>query len=497
LCPKIGGHYTKAPYILSEDQVPDTLRSEIKAFKLHCDQVLDLAPGTYNDRTDHILRLFGWCHNIEGEATEGLSFSRLIPFISITPQDSNLSVSQRYIEQHRLDEAGADAAKAVADLLDQYFDFHRESLPTQVLVTESLILVAKFVYRQEIKRLSLVHFEELNRIPVIRRLRHILDDSQAARDAAPPVIDHESRSIPWEKTVQVLNQLREKFDSALVKYEQSRCTIGPRKGEPQRAVGAVARDLQNFLIVGFFVILPPDRNRTVRELERTLKLGHFQDGTFTSADHLPAQVSPKWYIHLGKEDYKTGKFYGVVWMEVPDVPLNNGRGFYHYLNLWVDEYRSLFQPRHNILFVKTKAIHGGIVGDPQSRGNLTQRVRNAFKAQVGVPVVPQALRKMFTTYLKSSGAEADVLEGGAVALKHSRRMQERVYDQQPHPEKIQPILDFNMQLFEMIFVAEEHPLPLTEEGMIEYSQLTDEQRQLLLAGLERETNRRRKGRVAT
>ncbi|MBD1915745.1 MULTISPECIES: hypothetical protein [Cyanophyceae] len=486
--------HRKATYILREAQIPTVLKAEVEAFKTYCHYELRLRPETYNDRTSHLLRLLGWCHNIEGESVDGLSFTRMIPFVPLTSRDSKLSVTQRHMEHHRLDEAGAEATKAVAELLNRYFDFYANSLSTQALITQSLILAAKFVYRDEIKRLSLTEDEDLNRIPVIRRLRQILEDRQAALNTAPPVIDHESRSIPWETTIQVLNRLREKLDTALVKYEQSRRKTGPKQGQPTRSRDEVARYLQTFLIVGFFIILPPDRNRTVRQLEigRTLRSGLIQEGIFTPVERLSSTLQPRWYIYRGPEDYKTGCRYGESWTEVPDMPMGNGMGFYHYLNLWITDFRQLFSPQHNVLFVTTKSIRGSTVGVPQTANALVQRIRNAFKAQAGVPVVPQALRKMFTTYLKSSGAEEPVLEAAAVAMKHSRRMQEQVYDQQPHPEKIQPILDFNMQLFELIFVAEEHPLPLTEEGMIEFSRLTGEQRQLLLEGLKREANRRRR-----
>jgi len=495
-CQELSGKrvYRKATYILKPAQMSTELKAEVESFKSYCHHELRLKAATYNSSTGNLLRFLGWCHNIEGESIEELSFTRMIPFIPVTPHDSQLSATQCYIEQHRLDEAGAEAAKAVAQLLDKYFDFHATSLDTQVLTTESFIHAAKFIYRDEIKRLSLPHADELNRIPAIRRLRQILDDRKAARQAAPPVIEHESRSIPWETAIYVLKQMRDEFDTELVKYEQSRRKIGPKKGQPKRSRTKLARNLQKLLIVGFFIILPPDRNRTVRELElgRTLRLGLIQEGLFIPSERLSPQVQPRWYIYLGKDDYKTGSSHGESWMEVPDMPMGNGMGFYHYLTLWISDFRQMFSPQHNILFVKTDAFNGATVGDPLTANNLVERVRGVFKAQVGVPVVPQALRKMFTTYLKSSGVEESVLEAAAVAMKHSRRMQEQVYDQQPHPEKIQPILDFNMQLFELIFVAEEHPLPLTEQGMIDFAQLTQDQRQLLLDGLTREANRRRR-----
>jgi len=485
--------FHKSPYVLREHQTPEPLKADLQAFKHFCQTHLRLTEGTYDDRTDHICRLLGWLHHVEKEEVETLSFTRVIPLVRLTPLETDLTPTQRFIEQHRLDDDGAEAAQSVTALLDRYFDFHANSLSTQVLITESLLLLTKFVYRDEIQRLGLTHSSEINRIPVIRRLRQILDDRQGALQAAPPVVPHESHSIPWETTVQVLNRLREKFDRAVEEYEASRRVTGKYQGQPTRSRHQLGRYLQTFLVVGFFVILPPDRPRTVRELElgRTLKQGLIQSGTFIPVDRLPLKSEARWYIHLGPQDYKTGKYYGESWVEVPDMPLSNGVGFYHYLNLWISDFRLSFHPNHQVLFVTTKAIHGATVGDRLCTGKLTQKIRDAFQEQVGVPVVPQAFRKMFVTYLKSSGAEEHILEGAAVAMHHSREIQERVYDQQPHPEKIQPILDFNLQLFELVFVAEEQPLPLTDNGQIDFPLLTTEQRQLLLEGLEREAKRRR------
>jgi len=70
------------------------------------------------------------------------------------------------------------------------------------------------------------------------------------------------------------------------------------------------------------------------------------------------------------------------------------------------------------------------------------------------------------------GVEAHVLEAAAVAMHHSRDMQDRAYDRQPKPEKVQLILDFNLQLFELIVMAEEQPWPLMEDGQLDFVALT-------------------------
>jgi hypothetical protein len=54
---------------------------------------------------------------------------------------------------------------------------------------------------------------------------------------------------------------------------------------------------------------------------------------------------------------------------------------------------------------------------------------------------------MFVSYLKSNRASRAELEAASVAQHHSRRMQDRVYDQQEQLDKLQPIYDFNERVF--------------------------------------------------
>ncbi|PSN13798.1 hypothetical protein C7293_14360 [filamentous cyanobacterium CCT1] len=490
----------KGRYGLQPQQWPPALRADFEAFEVFgCSPLgLNLRPASYNCFVGNLNRLLGWLHHIEGEPLESLTFSRLIRLVPLSPNDAELTAVQRFLEQNRLHDAGAEAASEASALLNHYFDFHAGSLSTQRVIAQALLAVAKFVYRAEIERLGLNQGLELNCVPVIRRLRQIYQERCKAEKAAPPVIDYASRSIPWEEAVQVLLQMRQAVDTVIAQYEQSRYIIGKKKGQPKRSLKRVGRDLQRFLIIGFFIVLPPDRNRTVRELEmdRTLLLGRLEGGLFTPAQRLPLGIEPRWYIYLAKDDYKTAKFYGESWIEVPDTPLGNNLGFYHYLDLWIREYRPLFSPNHKVLFVTTNQRKKTAPGKPQGRANLTQRVISEFEKYAGVPVSPQKLRSMYVTQLKSLGVESHVLESAAVAMHHSRAMQDRVYDRQPQPEKIQPILDFNLQLFELIFVAEEQPLPLMEDGKIDFAALTREQQELLQKGLAHEAKRRQGGRLS-
>ena len=82
-------------------------------------------------------------------------------------------------------------------------------------------------------------------------------------------------------------------------------------------------------------------------------------------------------------------------------------------------------------------------GKPLDGDSLWFRVRNAFFKYTGVPVTPKELRKMYVTYLKDSGATEAELEAGAARMRHSRKTQSEIYDQQERGKKVAPVQDFH------------------------------------------------------
>ena len=331
----------------------------------------------------------------------------------------------------------------------QYFSFLEDRLASQRESVRAVVKVAKYLYRLETKDFTNLREGGFRDIEVIQALRRISREEAGPRyDVSTSPIPYEKRAVSWEKVIDVLKGLQKEVElTHTAKWNK----LEQRHTFQKRADMPIARSLQKLLIVAFFVTMPPDRNRTIRELEvgRTLVKGIFRDGLFISAENVVG-CQTKWYIHLMPDDYKTGKSYGEYWSEVPNTPLYGEKDFYHYIDLWLYKYRNLFEPNHNFLFVKTfpKCPE---VGLPLEASGIHVRVRTAFIKFTGIPVSPQVLRKMYITYLKNSRATEAELEAAAAAMHHSREMQSKVYDQQTTAEKIKPIFEFNQNLFKKAF----------------------------------------------
>jgi hypothetical protein len=256
---------------------------------------------------------------------------------------------------------------------------------------------------------------------------------------------------------------------------------------------AIAVDLQKLLVIGLFCFIPPERNRTITELEigRTLIRGTLDNGLFVPMDEMISPEKAKWFIKLSPEDYKTGKFYQDYCAPIDDIQLSNGKTFYGYIQRWIDEYRPLFDPGHNRLFVKVKTTMGGTSGEPITYRNMTGWVKYLFMKYTGVPVVPQSLRKMYVTFLRNSGASEAELEAAARAMHHSRAMQAAEYDEQELQDKLAPIRA--LQAFDS---CSKQALPLTAHGQLKLRDLSDVQIKALLQELRGEKRRRNQGKIS-
>ncbi|HEY9881748.1 MAG TPA: hypothetical protein V6D29_25075 [Leptolyngbyaceae cyanobacterium] len=313
------------------------------------------------------------------------------------------------------------------------------------------------------------------------------------RKKTPKVIPYKERSVSWDVVLEVLKQQQRKTEE-IYRYQ----TIN-RKGKTVsvrqlRKPTAIACDVQRLLVICFFALIPPDRNRTVRELElgRTLIKGVKQGDTFVPLEQMAYPESAKWYIHLTPEDYKTGKVYGDYCTPIDNIELGNGKTFYDFLQAWIDQYRPLFKPDHNFLFIKVKSAMGGKAGEPMSRANLTSCVKALFYKFSAVPVVPQSLRKMYVTHLKNNRASKAEMEAAAKAMKHSTLMQNTEYDEQDLEDKLAPIVELNQQFVKRAFQsADKQLLPLTADGWLDAHRLTVPQIKQLIRELRWEEKRRK------
>ena len=331
--------------------------------------------------------------------------------------------------------------------------FYNDAPHTQVATLQALIIVAKYLYHQDTDNTA--SKSGYADIPVVRRLRQRLSAVNKLRKSKPPEIAYKERSVSWETVLDVLNAQQAKYEERFYYSVSQRNGRTHRQRNPRKPT-AIACDLQLLLVLCFFTVMPPNRNRTICELDlgRTLVQGAIEDGVLVPIENMSRPELAQWHLDLSAGDYKTGKVYGEYLTPIDNMKLARGQTFYGLLQTWIDVYRPLFSPSHNQLFIKVKTTMGATPGDPITHRNMTAWVKHLFYRHVGVPVVPQSLRKMYVTYLKKSRASEAELEAAARAMGHSRAMQSAEYDEQDLQDKIAPISTFNQQLFNQAFSAQ-------------------------------------------
>jgi hypothetical protein len=204
--------------------------------------------------------------------------------------------------------------------------------------------------------------------------------------------------------------------------------------------------LQNFLLLGFFVLVPPPRQRVIRELEmgRTLKYGIFENGRFTSFEKMPNPNEAKYHIHLLPEDYKTGDVYGEWLGEFPNTEFFDGRKFYDYLSRWFfqgyqDENSNWLGMRELIATPGEKTVFvGDRIGTSHDSGSLHQKIRTIFTRWTGVPISPHDLRHLYRTHIDDpvTGATSEERESAAYWMRHSSQMAQKTYSHLSNEQKL-------------------------------------------------------------
>jgi len=430
------------PYALGAvagDVIYDDLKKQLNALKAYLAQNKQREP-TIKKHLMQVMQMLGWLHREKGIPFDTLSLESLVLFVPIQPKwEHCLYRSGKHkgeFDQNRYDvkkgtliRLAKEKAKATKTLVEEYLTWQGRHPDSDVIATVAVISVAKYLYRDETDDDEYDNFED---IPVIRRLRKLVVAKTEEAKNAIPAVPYTLKSIPWEETKKVI--LAVQFEADL--------KTRPSTGQP-RSDGAVATSIQTLLILLLFMSHPPDRSRTLYEFEvgRTLRFGQYKDERFTEAKDLPLNVKALWWIHLESKDYKTGNTYGEVWDKLHDtVPgfLADGKTMYDYLDLWLKQYRTVFKPTHNCLLT---ARHS----EALDATSLREKVRDVFFKHTGVPVSPKEIRKMYVTFLKTSGASEQVMEGARNRMRHSQKMQNEDYDQQARLDKVAHVDNFHAQ----------------------------------------------------
>jgi hypothetical protein len=299
-----------------------------------------------------------------------------------------------------------------------YTDWLREERQvcpkTEIQALIALLQVAKFLHykesdQQQCQLLNKTYVD----IPIINQIRNLIRLTNERVDPSSRVGNEAKKWLDWPEYL------------ACVEYLKKDCAIYTSDGQP-RTERAIAHSYKRYLVAAFLAYMPPDRQRTLRELElgRTLVRGTFKNNIFSPNDN------GRWYIKLGADDYKTGKAYKEQISEVPEI-------IYPELEAWLNQWRPVLNPSHNFVFCQ-------LDGQPYTAEGMYQQFRHAiYRASAvlfnhGKALNPHLVRSMAITHFIREGATEQQMDAMSIAMKHSRDAQKRDYDRRSQQEKLAP-----------------------------------------------------------
>ena len=370
-------------------------------------------------------RLLGWLYRKEQSLAE-VSLRKLIPVVNIYPDPKNFiapnskkfSLDNSYfISKHAQEMEAKESAKEVIIFLKDFFaDYGVTPGLGQMKYIRAAVNVAKFNHKDITDP---EEYDNYSDISVVRRLR-ILGNRIPKKDKAI------AAWLPdWEVIIRCLHEIKRRADLI-------RDSKGKVRSESMRD-----ESLQRFLILGMFTLVPPSRQRVIRELRigETLKHGLFKNGVFIAKDKLENPEEARYTIHLQPEDYKTGKTYGEWLHEFPDHDFEDGTTFYQYLDKWVyggGRDRLLNGQNHNYLFLQSRT------SSPMTGPAMTNIVSEMFHSTLKMKISPHKLRTIFRTYLADKGASQQELDSAAFWMRHSPEISRKDYTKQTLENKLKP-----------------------------------------------------------
>jgi len=417
---------------LSLDEVPPEvfarINNELEKFKIYQMKSLDCREVSADRTIISIKTLLGWWYRNKAYNNKNeISLNSLIPFVKLKFSFGECGEYTTYLvkEGTAKHECKEQAKKLINTLENEFFPGldNKISQRTKELYYASLISLAKYIYCLETDLEYGDNFEDIPLIQYLRVQRKKQNKNANTREEKP--------LITWEKVMSTLEICRQ--EALVTKHSYTRGNgLSTRKRRPR----AIAVSYQRFLILSFFTLLPPDRQRTIRELKvgKTLKYGEFVNNRFIEAD--PTKDSTKkWYIYLKPEDYKTGDTYGEWRGEVPNVEFKDGTKFYEYIFNW------LYGKIRDALNITDKSYMFSVptTGKQYYSGSMVGLLKAIFVRITGVPITPHQLRHIYVTHLRDLGVTDAEKEAAAYWMKHSRETADKIYSHQTIENKVAPV----------------------------------------------------------
>lgn len=394
----------------------ERIEKELKEIETYLKK-LGLRKSTIETTCLRIYGLLGWQFK-QYNSLEKVGLNKLITVFNIYPSIEDFDKYEKYcVGVIKAREKSKKLAKKTTNFVLDFFDnYEVTNKETKKAYINALINIAKFLYQDITDEEEYPNYEDIS---VIRRLR-ILSNNFPKNNKNLIV------KLPtWEIIIKSFLEIKRRADSKA--YAKS------RKSEKVNSL-----NMQKFLILGFFVLVPPPRQRIVRELKigETFKHGLFVDGVFVPYSELQNKQQAKYYIHLQPEDYKTGNKYGEWLGEFPNMKFPDNTTFYDYLHKWLylgcREKIMNKNNSHNYLF------SGAESNTPFTRGMMSSVISRIFYSTIGLKLYPHKLRAIYRTYLADIEADQQTIESSAFWMRHSPEIARESYTKQTLDNKLKP-----------------------------------------------------------
>ena len=402
-----------------------------------------------------ILRFLGWYKINNDLSIDQLEVKKLFPVISpyIEYKEEELNndnfitkiARQEWIIKKRI----KDESKKFIIIVNKYLFEYKVNLKisSRRITIQSLIEFCRFLYKHIT---DIEENDDYQDICLINRLRVYNRDLYKIKE----IQEEEIIPFTWEEIELVCERLRKEANQDFVFNKNNKNNKAEKLTKRNKAI-----HLQKFLAIAFFCVMPPDRQRTIRELTlgETLKYGiRDKNNIFRSHENLEAGEKPKYYIHLLPHQYKTGKTYGTYWYEIQNIEYEDGKRFYDYLNQWLFEgYRDelIKKEKTNALFIRMRE---GISfkTDDQAKNDdddddstyFGRHIKNIFLRKTKYPLYPHALRKIYITHINNLNLSEETRKAIAYMMHHDLETANKTYNKQTPDEKIALGVDYLKQL---------------------------------------------------
>lgn len=397
---------------------------------------------TCNNDIEVILRFIGWYKEYHNLTIDEVKIDSIFPIINphqysleYNPNGlSDLQFASIARKEWELRAKIKSLSRKFRKNSEEYLYYHLDKIKNSTRKTyiQTLINFAHFLYKDITDTEENDDFQDIS---LVKTMRVITRDISASNKQDKK--DEEAKIIPfvWSEIEAVCERLRKEANQDYNYYKAKKHNKGNKLTKRKKAI-----HIQNFLAIAFFCVMPPDRQRTFRELTfgKTLKYGIKEGQKFIPYNKLKPEEEPKYYIHLLPSQYKTGGTYGTYWHEIKNVKYEDGKRFYDYLNQWLfNGYRDelVKGKKTNAVFIKM-TIGVSFVDEKDSQSDFCSFIKNIFKCKTKFPLNPHALRNIYITEINNRGLSEETRRAIAYMMHHDLDTANQTYNKQTLSEKM-------------------------------------------------------------